>query len=50
VSFIIPHEPLPLEFLSFIAAINDIFYFLDVVPQTWTHYLFEPSDEEAVKR
>jgi hypothetical protein len=49
VSFIIPHEPLPLEFLSFIAAINDVFYFLDVVPQTWTCYLFEPSDEEADK-
>jgi hypothetical protein len=49
VSFIIPHEPLPLEFLSFIATINDIFYFLDVVPQTWTRYLFKPSDEEADK-
>ncbi|KAJ7810007.1 hypothetical protein B0H14DRAFT_3480934 [Mycena olivaceomarginata] len=39
----------PLDFLSFIAAINDIFYFLDVVPQTWTRYLFDPSDEEADK-
>jgi hypothetical protein len=49
VSFIIPHEPLPLDFLSFIAAINDVFYFLDVVPQTWTRYLFDPSEEEADK-
>jgi hypothetical protein len=38
---------LPLNFLSFIAAINNIFYFLDVVLQTWTCYLFDPSDEEA---
>jgi hypothetical protein len=49
VALIIPHDPLPLNFLSFIAAINDIFYFLDVVPQTWTRYLFDPSDEEADK-
>ncbi|KAJ7786875.1 hypothetical protein B0H14DRAFT_3506263 [Mycena olivaceomarginata] len=49
VAFTMPHEPLPLDFLSFIAAINDVFYFLDVVPQTWTRYLFKPSDEEAEK-
>jgi hypothetical protein len=48
-AFTIPHDPLPLNFLSFIAAINDVFYFLDVVPQTWTRYLFDPSDEEADK-
>ncbi|KAJ7716161.1 hypothetical protein B0H14DRAFT_3522350 [Mycena olivaceomarginata] len=48
-AFTIPHDPLPLDFLSFIAAINNVFYFLDVVPQTWTRYLFDPSDEEADK-
>ncbi|KAJ7355979.1 hypothetical protein DFH08DRAFT_803902 [Mycena albidolilacea] len=49
VAFTIPQEPLPLDFLSFIAAINDVFHFLDVFPQTWTRYLFDPSDEEAEK-
>jgi hypothetical protein len=48
-AFTIPRDPLPLDFLSFIAAINNVFYFLDVVPQTWTRYLFDPSDEEADK-
>ncbi|KAJ7842377.1 hypothetical protein B0H14DRAFT_3456915 [Mycena olivaceomarginata] len=48
-AFMIPQEPSPLDFQSFFAAINNIFYFLDVVPQTWTRFLFKPSDEDAEK-
>jgi hypothetical protein len=48
-AFTTPQEPLPLDFQSFFAAINNIFYFLDIVPQSWTHYLFEPSDEDVDK-
>ncbi|KAJ7662893.1 hypothetical protein B0H14DRAFT_3540010 [Mycena olivaceomarginata] len=47
--FTVLQELLPLEFQSFIAAINDIFYFLDIVPQSWTRFLFEPSDEDVDK-
>jgi hypothetical protein len=47
--FTIPQEPLPLEFQSFLAAINNIFYFLDVVLQSWTRFLFKPSDENVDK-
>ncbi|KAJ7714467.1 hypothetical protein B0H14DRAFT_3523004 [Mycena olivaceomarginata] len=45
-AFIIPHETLPPDFLSFIAAINDIFYFLE---SRDLGYLFDPSDKEAEK-
>lgn len=40
---------MPLDFQSFIAALNDVFQFLDVVPQSWARYLFDPSDEDADK-
>jgi hypothetical protein len=48
-AFTIPREPLPLDFQSFYAAINDILYYLDVIPQSWTRFSFEPSDEDAEK-
>jgi hypothetical protein len=48
-AFTIPQEPLPLDFQSFYAAINDILYFLDIIPQSWTRFQFEPSDEDAEK-
>ncbi|KAJ7788144.1 hypothetical protein B0H14DRAFT_3577641 [Mycena olivaceomarginata] len=48
-AFTIPQEPLPLDFQSFYAAINDILYYLDVIPQSWIRFLFEPSDEDAEK-
>jgi hypothetical protein len=48
-AFTIPKTPLPLDFQSFLAAINNVFHFLDVVPQSWTRFLFEPSDEDVDK-
>ncbi|KAJ7813191.1 hypothetical protein B0H14DRAFT_3478222 [Mycena olivaceomarginata] len=48
-AFTIPQEPLPLDFQSFYAAINNILYYLDVIPQSWTRFSFEPSDEDTEK-
>ncbi|KAJ7712607.1 hypothetical protein B0H14DRAFT_3523844 [Mycena olivaceomarginata] len=48
-AFTVQREPLPLDFQSFLAAINNIFYFLDVVPQSWMRFLFEPSDKDVDK-
>jgi hypothetical protein len=48
-AFAIPQEPLPLDFQSFYAAINDILHFLDVILQSWPRFQFEPSDEDAEK-
>jgi hypothetical protein len=46
---VVMEASLPLNFQSFMASIDDVFHFLDIIPNSWLHYSFEPSEEDMEK-
>ncbi|KAJ7789412.1 hypothetical protein B0H14DRAFT_3503022 [Mycena olivaceomarginata] len=48
-AYVATEASLPLDFQSFIASINNVFHFLDVIPNSWLHYSFKPSEEDVKK-